>query len=247
MMSAILARGMLAGVLAGLLAFGFAWVFGEPQVDLAIAFEAHMHQLAHDPPEPELVSRAIQSTLGLFTGTAVYGAALGGVFALAFAYAFGRLGRMSARTTALVLAAAGLVVLIVVPQLKYPANPPSIGNPETIGPRTALYFGMIAMSVIAALAGLAAGRQASPRLGQWNAALLGAAIYIVIVSVVMLVLPPVNEVPAAFSATTLWRFRVASLGVNTVVWTVLGLAFGALIDRQSTRAPKPGIPDYRAG
>jgi predicted cobalt transporter CbtA len=197
-MSMLLVRGMLCGVLAGLLAFGFAWLFGEPQVDLAIAFEAHMQQLAHDPPEPELVSRAVQSTLGLFTATMVYSTALGGVFALAFAYAYGRMGRLSARATALVLALAGLVVLIITPQLKYPANPPSIGNPETIGARTALYFEMIALSVAAAMLGL----------------------------------PPVNEVPAAFSATTLWKFRLASMGINTVVWVTIGLAFGALTQRQ---------------
>ncbi len=35
----LLVRGMLVGLLAGILAFGFAKVFGEPQIDKAIAFE----------------------------------------------------------------------------------------------------------------------------------------------------------------------------------------------------------------
>lgn len=230
MATSLLMRGLLAGALAGLLAFGFAWLFGERQVDLAIAFEAHMHQLAHEAPEPELVSRAVQSSLGLFTGTMVYGVALGGIFSLTCAYAFGRLGQMSMRTTALLLAAAGLVVLIVTPQLKYPANPPSVGNPETIGARTGLYFGMIAVSVVAAFAGLAVGRQGLPRFGRWNATLIGGAVYLVVVGVVMAALPPIDEVPAAFSATTLWNFRIISLGINTVVWLVLGLSFGVLVD-----------------
>jgi hypothetical protein len=43
MVRALLIQGMLAGVLAGLLAFGCAWVFGEPQIDLAIGFEQHTH------------------------------------------------------------------------------------------------------------------------------------------------------------------------------------------------------------
>jgi hypothetical protein len=52
---------MLAGLLAGLLAFCFAWVFGEPQVALAIGFEEHMHHMAGDAPDPELVSRAVSA------------------------------------------------------------------------------------------------------------------------------------------------------------------------------------------
>ncbi|MGA9866329.1 MAG: CbtA family protein [Acetobacteraceae bacterium] len=231
MVRTLLIRGMLVGILAGVLGFAFAWLLGEPQVDIAIAFEDHMHQIAGDPPDPVLVSRAVQSTVGLFTGVVVYSCALGGIFALVFAYAYGRLGRLSPRATAAILAAAGLVVLILVPQIKYPANPPSIGNPATIDSRTALYFGMIACSVIAAVASLMLGRSVRSRLDNWNATLIGGGVYVVAMLIVMLVLPPVNEVPADFSAATLWAFRLVSFGINVVVWTTLGLAFGALTQR----------------
>jgi hypothetical protein len=229
---ALLIRGMLAGVLAGLLAFGFAWVFGEPQVGLAIGFEEHMLRMTGAAPKPELVSRAVQSSVGLLTGIVIYSCALGGIFALAFAYAYGRIGRLSPRGTAAVLAIAGFVALILVPQIKYPANPPSIGAPETIGPRTALYFTMIALSVISAVAALSTGRQLARRLGAWNSALIAGAAYIAVVAAAMAILPPVNEVPADFSATTLWSFRLASLGIEVVLWTTLGLAFGALAERR---------------
>ena len=231
MVRALLVRGMLAGALAGLLAFGFAWLFGEPQVNLAIGFEEHMRQMAGDAPEPELVSRAVQSTVGLLTGVVVYGSAIGGIFALAFACAYGRLGRLDARGTAALLAAAGFVVLILAPQIKYPANPPSIGEPATIGPRTALYFTMIALSLIAGIAALSTGRQFARRLGGWNGAVVAGAAYLVVVAAAMLILPAVDEVPPEFSATVLWRFRLASLGVEAVLWTALGLVFGALAMR----------------
>src|SRR5579864_4383706 len=104
MIRALLVRGMLAGALAGLLALGFAWMFGEPQVDLAISFERHVHAMAGEAPAPELVSRAVQSTAGLSIGILVYGCALGGIFALGFAYAYGRIGRLSPRATAALLA-----------------------------------------------------------------------------------------------------------------------------------------------
>jgi hypothetical protein len=231
MVRTLLVRGMLAGALAGLLAFGFAWIFGEPQIDLAIGFEAHMHRMAGEAPEPELVSRAVQSTAGLLTGVVVYSCALGGIFALVFACAHGRIGGLSPRGTAAVLAMAGFVALILVPQIKYPANPPSIGDPETIGPRTALYFTMIALSVIAAVAALSTGRQLARRLGVWNSAVLAGAAYVAVIAAGMLILPPVNEVPTDFSATTLWNFRLASLGLELVLWTALGLSFGLFAER----------------
>ena len=231
MVRTLLIRGMLVGIFAGLLGFCFAWLFGEPQVDLAIAFETHMHQLAGDPPEPELVSRTVQSTIGLLTGVTIYGTALGGIFALVFAFAQGRLGSIGARGTTALLGGAAFVVLILVPQIKYPANPPSIGNPETIGIRTAAYFGMVALSVGAGVVALNLGRALRARQGVWNAALAAAATYLVLAAIAMLLLPVVNEVPAGFSAVTLWHFRLASLGINLVVWASLALIFGSLTER----------------
>jgi TRAP-type C4-dicarboxylate transport system permease large subunit len=111
MVRALLIRGMLAGVLAGLVAFAFAWIFGEPQINLAIAFEQHTHAAAKEAPGPELVSRAVQSTTGLLTGIVVYGCALGGIFSLVFAYAYGRIGSLSPRSTAAILAILGFVAL----------------------------------------------------------------------------------------------------------------------------------------
>jgi len=222
---------MLVGLLAGLLVFALAWVFSEPLIDRAIAFEDHMHEMAGDAPEPELVSRAVQSTIGLLTGVVVYSCALGGIFALVFAYAQGRLGRMRPRGTAAILAAAAFVVLFLIPQLKYPANPPSIGDPDTIRDRTALYFMMIAWSVMAAVGGLLVAGRLVGRLGVWNAAMLGGLLYVVAVGVVMGVLPAVDEVPKGFPATLLWQFRVVSLGGHLVLLGTLGLAFGALTER----------------
>src|SRR5450830_601920 len=213
----LLIRGMLVGLLAGILAFGFAKVFGEPQIDKAIAFEEHMAHMHGDAPEEEeLVSREVQSTFGLFTGVVVYSVSLGGIFALVFAYSLGRVGKIGPRGLAALLALAAFVTLILVPGLKYPPNPPSIGDPETIAQRTKLFFLMLLVSVIAAV--------------------------IVIMAVAGSLFPVINEVPQAFSAVLLWKFRVASLGIQLVLWTTVGLTFGWLAERKlnlpgfSTRA-----------
>jgi len=129
------------------------------------------------------------------------------------------------------LAAVGFVAVYLVPNLKYPANPPSVGNPETIGIRTALYFTMIATSIAAMIGAFSLKRLLVRRLGDWNSTLAVAAYYVVIVAIAGLLLPPVNEVPELFPAVVLWKFRVASIGAQLIMWTTLGLLFGALTQR----------------
>ena len=157
MVRSLLVRGMLVGIVAGLLSFVFLKIYGEPQVDIAVAFETQMEAAkaaaagASSVEEgPELVSRQVQAGLGLFTAVIVYSVAFGGLFGLAFAFAYRRMpGAVTPQGVSVLLAAAGFTAVYLVPNLKYPANPPSIGNPETIGMRTALYFVMIAISIAA--------------------------------------------------------------------------------------------------
>ena len=258
MVRGLLIRGMLAGLLAGLLAVGFAELFGEGPLDTAIAFEAaHAEHIVAAPPMlghqgtgheaagheeagPELVSRAVQSTAGLTVAGVTYGIGLGGLFALAFAFAHGRTGPVDPRQLALLLAAIGFVAVVLVPQLKYPANPPSIGEPGTIRARTALYFEMIAISLAAVALAVLFLRRYGRRLGAWNGALAAAGLFLLVTAAAAAVLPGVDEVPADFPAVVLWRFRVASLGMQVVLWGALGLIFGALAERQlSWRARRP--------
>src|SRR5471032_1334085 len=238
----LLVRGMLVGLLAGILAFGFAKVFGEPQIDKAIAFEEQMAQMHGDAPEEELVSREVQSTFGLFTGVVTYSVSLGGIFALVFAYSLGRVGKIGPRGLAALLALAAFVTLILVHGLKYPANPPSIGDPQTISQRTRLFFLMLLVSVVAAVIAINAARKLIPAIGTWGGSILAVALYIVIMAVAGSLFPVINEVPQAFSVVLVWKFRVASLGIQLVLWTTVGLTFGWLAERKlnlpgfSTRA-----------
>jgi predicted cobalt transporter CbtA len=232
-MGNLLLRGMLAGLIASLLAFGFAKFIGEPQVDRAIAFEDSMHSHSHsgDVEEPELVSREVQASIGLLTGVAVYGTALGGLFALAYAFISGRLVQLPPRAATILIAAVGFLVLYIVPYLKYPANPPSVGQTDTIGYRTQLYFGMIVFSLAALAIAISFGRQAFDKFGGWNATILGAAVYLVLVAIAAYALPAINEVPEKFPADLLWNFRVAALGTQAILWVTIGLLFGWLVER----------------
>ena len=215
-MGRLLGRGLLAGLAGGLVAFAFAHTVGETSIGQAITFE-DAHSLAADPV---LVSRGVQSTAGLLTATCVFGLALGGLFALTFAAVQGRVSRLRPSATAGLLALAGYLIVFAVPFLKYPANPPGVGDPDTIGRRTALYLAMIVVSILAAVVAFRVRRP-----------LLGLAVYVVLVSAAALMLPGVHEVPKGFPADTLWHFRLASLGTQACIWATLGLGFGVLADR----------------
>jgi hypothetical protein len=138
----LILRGVLAGAIAGLLAFAFARIFAEPVINQAINYEsgrdvviAALNKAAGLPPPdegPDIFSRTIQANVGIGVGMIAFGAAMGALFAVAYALYTGRVGNVRARTLALLVAGGGFVALYLVPFIKYPANPPSIGHPETI-------------------------------------------------------------------------------------------------------------------
>jgi hypothetical protein len=167
------------------------------------------------------VSREVQKSVGLATAASIYGLALGGLFALAFAVIYGRVARgLSPAHTAIALAAVAFVVVFLVPFLKYPANPPAVGSEETIGSRTALFFVMMWISVFAAVAAVRLRR------GLW-----GVALYLGLVLVAGLALPSAASVPDGFPAQTLWDFRQASIAVQFALWGTIGVLFAAVSRR----------------
>ncbi|MCX4911198.1 CbtA family protein [Streptomyces sp. NBC_00878] len=243
----LLVRGMLAGLAAGVLALVVAYFLGEPRVDEAIAFEeAH----AHGHGGEELVTRGMQSTGGLSTGVLVYGVAFGGIAALAYCFALGRIGRFGPRASALLLAAAGLVAVYLVPFLKYPANPPAVGDPDTLNQRTALFLLMIVLSVLLAVAAVILGQRLAPRLGNWNATLAAGAFFVLVIGLAYAFLPSFNEAPEGFPATLLWQYRLATLAIQVALWTAYGLVFGLLAERllapEPAGADKEKAPESRA-
>jgi predicted cobalt transporter CbtA len=231
MIRILLLRGMLAGIVAGFLVFAMARWIGEPQVERAIAFETSMDQAKGEAPEPEVVSRDVQRSFGLLTATVLDGAAMGGIFALVFAFAYGRLSVKSPRSLSVLLAGLGFVTLAVVPALKYPANPPSVGNPETICVRTAAFFLLLAFSVATMVLAVQIERRLHNRLGTWNALLTAAAFFVIAIATVAHFLPDFDEVPVGFPVSLMWRFRVAAIELQMLLWATLGFHFGWLAEK----------------
>ncbi|WP_198171078.1 CbtA family protein [Actinoplanes awajinensis] len=232
----ILIAGILAGLIAGLLAGTFAFFAGEPRVDTAIAIE-EQNALAHgESGGEELVSRDTQKHVGLPLATGLYGMAVGGFLAVAYTLLRRRLRTGSDTRAALGLAGAGLLGIVIVPFLKYPPNPPAVGDPATINQRTLSYLAVLALGLVAVWAGVVAART---QTHEWRRATAGLAGFLVVVTVAYLLLPTIDEVPATFPAVLLWKFRLASLGTQVVLWSVLGLAFAGLLNRLATRSANP--------
>lgn len=244
-----LVRGLIAGVIAGIAAFLVAFTVGEPHVQKAIELEEtaaaphdhaseHAEAAGHEHAEEESghthgteVSRSTQRTWGLFTGTFAVGVALGGLAGLGAAFAHGRLGRLSPAQSTATVAGIGFVAFALVPFLKYPATPPAVGNAETIGDRTGLYFLYLLLSLVAAVAAVVLAQRIWQAKGGYVATVGGASIYLVVVAAAAAVLPSVNEV-GDFPADTLWFFRISSLLTLAALWAVLGAVLTGLVLRQ---------------
>lgn len=240
-----LVSGLVAGLLAGVAAFVVAFTLGEPPVDAAIALEeasgqaaAPTHdEAAHDEAAHEsaaVVSRGTQSTWGLATGTLAVGTVLGGLTGLVSAAAMGRLGPLRPAAGTAVVTLLGFVSVALVPFLKYPATPPAVGDPGTIGLRTGSYFGFVALCLLAAVAAVLVTRRLLAPAGGYGAVVAGAATYLLLVGVAAATFPAVDEV-GGFPAGLLWDFRVASLLVLATLWGTMGVALTGLVERRWRR------------
>lgn len=228
----------LVGVVGGLAAALLLTFAGEPRVEQAINIEIAQAG-APAEGEPEVVSRTVQKGAGLFAAYAVSGAAFGLLFSVVFWTL--RRSRPDPFRRALVAGAVLAGALTVAPWLKYPPNPPAVGDPDTLAQRQLLYLLVI---VLAAGWGLAAAAL-STRLARdgWPEARRVAAVVAAVavpLGLAFAVLPGAPD-PITVPAKLLWAFRLASLGGNLLLWTVIVLGFGVLASERSpavsTRSP----------
>jgi hypothetical protein len=263
----IIIRGALWGGLGGLLAFVFARIFAEPIIQRAIDYEGArdeaQHALDHaagmtmdEGDHAEVFTRTIQANVGIGFGMLLFGIAMGALFAAIYCVVYGRFTTLRPGTLALLLAGAMFFTLYLVPFLKYPANPPSIGHGETIGVRTGLYLTMVVASVLAFTLAVWLAKRLQERFGSYSATMLSGAAFIVVIAIVMLLLPSLGhlsanaeygnfatETPqplldpqgkiviAGFSADDLYMFRLYSVGAQLILWATIGLGFAPMANK----------------
>lgn len=243
----LIAGGLLAGAVGAVLAFVFARLCAEPVIGRAIAFEEGRTDAenAHGVHEhgAELFTRGVQSGPGLGFGVLIFGLAMGALFAVLFSVVYARTETAQPQALSLLLATGAFGAVYLVPFVKYPPNPPAVGQADTIGARTGWYLVMVAVSVVLAIAAVWLARRLSARFGAWNAGLLAAAAYLVAIVVVAVLLPSVDETPEplrdaagtisypGFPADVLYEFRLVSLATQLVLWAGIGLVFATIAGR----------------
>jgi hypothetical protein len=263
----VILRGLLMGALGGVLSFIYARIFAEPVIQRAIDYESGRDDAMADLARaagltpvgdgPDIFSRTIQANIGIGFGMLLFGVAMGGIFAVVYCVTVGRIGDVSARAAALLVGGGLFFALYVVPFVKYPPNPPSIGHPETIKDRSGLYVLMVALSVVFLFGAVVLGRRLATRFNAWTSTLLAAGAFIVAMGIVMGLLPSLGQLSSnvheygrfatetpqpltdksgaivypGFPADDLYAFRFHSFVAQLILWTTISVGFASLADR----------------
>ena len=240
----MLGSAVIAGLVAGALASAFHALLTEPVIDRAIAAEAERAAAqpghAHEVP---VVGRAGQK-VGLVAGLLLYGLTWGLLIGVGLHLTRGwappgwSLGRRG-------LVVAGLAgwSAALFPFLKYPANPPGVGEAGTIGYRQALYVGFIALAVLGVV--LAASlRRHRPGAGT-GAWIAPVALYLVWALGIYALMPPSPD-PVELSEAIVRPFRALSFSGLVVFWAGFALALAYLgrerAEATASAASAPGGP-----
>ena len=232
MLGSFMRRGVIAGLAGGAASSLFLLLVGERTIGDAIRLEEK-----HGGGGQELYTRGTQ-IFGGALGVILVSVALGVVFATTFAAVRHRLPGRNDWQRSVTWAATAFVVVYLVPFLKYPPNPPAVGDPNTIDERTILYFAVLAWSIGAAFLALRLGRWTRTRQHPDPARQTAvAAVWIGRVAVGFIVLPGSPDAVTA-PATLIWRFRVASAGGALALWSVTGVVFGMLSQTAARRTER---------
>ena len=218
----VIASGFLAGLVHSFLNI----VLVEPYLDNAIGIENQRlfaEGQAKDNPQfwKQFTDYRIWQKQGSIIAGGILGAATGALFGLVFAYSRYILPSTSNIVKALILAGIMWAALYFIPFLKYPANPPTVGEPDTIVFRSTTYALFVALSGLGAFG---FSRVYKKLHNKKFLAFLGYAVYVIIVFVVM----PPNPDSIRTPMELVNGFRAISAVTMTLSWIANALILGWL-------------------
>ena len=231
---------LISGALAGFVHGSANLVLVEPYLDEAIGIE-NQNLFASGDEEDTLEFwveyegyRAWQKSGQLLAGV-ILGTSIGALFGIVFALSRNSLPGNNNIKKALILAGIMWLTIYFIPFLKYPANPPTVGDGETVVLRAILYLSFIAISGFATV-----GFYKLSKVFKGNKKLLALVGYSVFISVVFVAMPEnPDEVTAPMDLVD--GFRIMSvLGVSTY-WVAVGLILGLLWNRFK---PNKEVPSF---
>jgi len=220
-----LAIVLLSGVLAGTIHGVVNLVLVEPYLDQAIGIE-NQHMFASgkesDTPEfrAEFDSYRYWQKGGQILAGAILGTSIGALFGIVYAYSRNLLPGNTDLKKPFTLAAIMWLTIFFIPFLKYPANPPTVGDPETVVLRSILYLSFIAISGF----GTVGFFQMYKKL-QSRKKIIAFVGYTIFISIVFLVMPP-NPDEVSTSMDLVNGFRTMSVIAVSVFWVSMAAILG---------------------
>ena len=143
---------LVSGAISGVVLAGMNLIVVEPFIDKAIGLETSKAVAAGESVDTnEQNSYRVWQKSGSFIAGSVLGMAFGSLLGIVYVFGRGYLPFSGDIKRAVFLSLVICLALFVIPFLKYPGNPPAVGNPDTIYLRESLYLGFLAVSAVSAL------------------------------------------------------------------------------------------------
>ncbi len=228
----VLVSGFSAGTIHGLANF----VTTEPFLDEAIGIEnQNLFASGEEKDTPvfwaEYNAYRVWQKGGQVLAGGILGLSIGSLFGVVFAYSRHVLPGQNHVKKSLVLAGLMWFTIFIIPFLKYPANPPTVGDPDTVVLRAVLYLSFIALSGFGAVGFYRVYKKLQDRKKIF--AFIGFAVYI---SIVFVLMPPnPDEITAPMELVN--GFRVMSVTAVTVFWIANALILGLLWEKFQPHKP----------
>lgn len=224
----VLISGAFAGTIHGIVNFALV----EPYLDQAIGIEnQNLFASGEEKDTPEFLVeyegyRVWQKSGQILAGT-ILGTSIGALFGIVFALSRNSLPGNNDIKKTVVLAGIMWFTLFVIPFLKYPANPPTVGDPETVVLRSILYLSFIAISGFGAVAFYKLSKK-FPN----NRKYLALITYGVFISIVFFAMPE-NQDEITATMYLVNEFRIMSFLGVTSFWISVGVILGFFWNRLS--------------
>jgi predicted cobalt transporter CbtA len=232
----VLASGAFAGFIHG----SSNLILVEPYLDDAINIE-NQNLFASGEEEDTLEFwveyegyREWQKGGQLLAGV-ILGTSIGALFGIVFALSKNSLPGNNDVKKSLVLAGIMWMTIYFIPFLKYPANPPTVGEAETVVLRGILYLSFIAISGFAAV-----GFYKLSKIFDGRRKIISLIGYIALISVAFIIMPPnPDEITAPMDLVN--GFRIMSVLGVSAYWIAIGFVLGFLWKRFN---PNKEVPSF---
>jgi len=224
---------LISGFTAGTIHGAVNLVIVEPYLDEAISIENRnlfASGDAEDTPQfwVEYNSYRDWQKSGQLLAGGILGMSIGALFGIVFAYSRNSLPEGHTVKKTFVLAAIMWITIFLIPFLKYPANPPTVGDADTVVLRGILYLSFIAISGFSAVG---FSRLYKKLENKKYFAFIGYAVFI---TAVFFIMPPSpDEVTAPMDLVN--GFRTMSVVAVSTFWVAEAIILGALWQKYKTK------------